>query len=76
VWGQMMGALDPEPLVPPMPENVELAWVDPASGLRADKDCAGAVELPFVRGSAPQETAPCARSTGKAIKNWFRRLFE
>jgi penicillin-binding protein 1B len=76
VWGEMMAALDPEPLVPPLPENVEMAWIEIGSGLRADKDCPGAVEMPFIRGSAPEETAPCASSTGKRIKNWFRKLFD
>jgi penicillin-binding protein 1B len=76
VWGELMRKLDPEPLAPPLPENVERVWIDPPSGLRADRDCAGAIELPFVRGSAPEESAPCARSPVKKIKNWFRRLFE
>jgi len=76
VWGELMRKLDPEPLVPPLPEDVEHVWIDPATGLRADRDCAGAIELPFLRDSAPEETAPCAHSPGKKIKNWFRRLFE
>ena len=76
VWGELMRMLAPEPLAPPLPEDVERVWVDPASGLRADRDCAGAIELPFLRGSAPEESAPCAHSPGKKIKNWFRRLFE
>ena len=63
-------------LAPPVPENIETAWIEPRSGLRADRDCAGAVELPFIRGSAPEELAPCAASTGSRIKNWFRRLIE
>lgn len=76
VWGELMQKLDPEPLVPPLPEEIERVWIDPPTGLRASRDCAGAIELPFHRGSAPEETAPCAHSPGKAIKNWFRRMFE
>jgi penicillin-binding protein 1B len=53
-----------------------MVWIEPATRLRADKDCPGAVELPFLRGSAPEAMAPCASSTGKQIKNWFRRLFD
>ena len=48
-----MRELDPEPLVPPQPENIELVWIDPATGLRANETCQGALELPFIRGSAP-----------------------
>jgi penicillin-binding protein 1B len=76
VWGDIMAQLPGEPLAPPMPEEVERVWIDPASGLLADRDCAGALELPFVAGSAPKETAPCARNPIKRLGNWFRRLFE
>jgi penicillin-binding protein 1B len=76
VWGALMGALANEPLLLPVPENIELVSIDPQSGLRADRDCRDAVELPFLRGSAPDEAAPCAKSTFKTIKNWFRRWFE
>jgi penicillin-binding protein 1B len=77
VWGEMMARLDPDPLVPPVPENIESVWIDPATGLRTDATCAGAIELPFIRGSAPEETAPCgAASPVRAIKSWFERIFE
>ncbi|BAV33819.1 penicillin-binding protein 1B [Sulfuricaulis limicola] len=77
VWGEMMARLDPDPLIPPVPENIESAWIDPATGLRADASCAGAIELPFIRGSAPTETAPCgAGSPVRTIKSWFERIFE
>jgi penicillin-binding protein 1B len=76
VWGELMRKLDPEALAPPLPEDVERVWIDPVSGLRADRDCAGAIELPFIQDSAPQESAPCVQSPGKKFKNWFRRIFE
>jgi len=77
VWGDMMARLDPDPLVPPQPENIELVDVDSATGLRADANCQGTVSLPFIRGSAPTATAPCAASApARSIKSWFERLFE
>lgn len=77
VWGAMMRPLNPEPLVPPQPESIEMVWIDPASGLRADAGCADAIELPFIQGSAPEETAPCVRrSPVKKLKNWLQRLFD
>ncbi len=76
VWGVMMSQLDPEPLVPPLPEGVQRVLIDPESGLRADRNCRDAVELPFLQGSAPEKQAPCARVRGSGkIGNWFRRLF-
>ena len=77
IWGAMMTKLDPEPLIPPQPENVEWVWVDAEKQLRADQGCAGAVELPFIHGSAPTDFAPCASgSGGGAIKSWFERIFD
>lgn len=76
VWGELMRRLDPEPLAPPLPDGVEPVWIEIATGLRADRDCPGAVELPFWKDSAPEESAACARSPARKLKNWFRRLFE
>ncbi len=77
VWGDMMARLDPDPLTPPQPENIEMAWIDSATGKRADEHCQGAVSLPFIRGSAPTETAACvAQSPTQSIKSWLQRLFE
>jgi penicillin-binding protein 1B len=76
VWGELMSRLHPEPLAPPLPENVELLWIDPGTGLRADRKCSDAVEIPFIRGSAPVDFAPCASSTGTSIRSWWRRLID
>lgn len=77
VWGEMMQRLDPQPLIPSAPDNIEYVRIDPQSHLRADAGCSGATELPFIKGSAPAETAPCqAGSPVKAVKGWFRRLFD
>ncbi len=82
VWGEMMAALDPEPLALPKPDGIESVLIDPSSGLRADGGCPGALELPFAQGSAPVERAPCASAVGVAVeqvkqqaKSWLERLF-
>ncbi|WP_419662853.1 MrcB: penicillin-binding protein 1B [Desulfosarcina variabilis str. Montpellier] len=75
VWGEMMAGLDPEPLILPQPDGIERVWIDPVSGLLSDSDCPNAIELPFVEGSAPTDSAACGPSTTKSIKNWFKRLF-
>ncbi|MGD9188286.1 MAG: penicillin-binding protein 1B [Desulfobacteraceae bacterium] len=76
IWGDMMARLDPEPLILPQPDGIERVWIDPASGLLSDSGCPDAVELPFVAGSAPTDSAACGpRSVGKSFKNWFERLF-
>jgi len=75
IWGEMMAALDPEPLELPKPEGVELVAIDLQTGMRGS-GCPGSVELPFVAGSAPEERAPCADGkTVERVKGWFERLF-
>ncbi|WP_041531392.1 penicillin-binding protein 1B [Syntrophotalea carbinolica] len=77
IWADLMLALNPEPLLLSRPENVEHVWIDPPSGLLSDGGCPDAVELPFIVGSAPTESAPCGpRSVENSIKNWFKRIFQ
>jgi penicillin-binding protein 1B len=85
IWGDLMAALSPEPLALAAPDTIERVWIDPQYGLRGDSQCAGAVELPFVQGSAPRERSPCSSTTGAVVdavdqgvqraKSWFERLF-
>jgi penicillin-binding protein 1B len=91
VWGEMMKNIQPEPLEPVMPEDVEMVNVGPVSGLRYDAGCKSGALLPFIKGSAPAETSPCDTSSADASaakaeakpganqdtgkKNWFQRLF-
>ncbi|MHB1241728.1 MAG: penicillin-binding protein 1B, partial [Gammaproteobacteria bacterium] len=75
VWGDVIKRIGSRPLRLVPPPNVESAWIDPASGLRADADCAGAVQLPFIQGSAPTAAAPCAGGGG-SVGSWLRRLFQ
>ena len=91
VWGEMMKNIQPEPLQPAVPDNIEMANVDPVSGLRYDDGCKAGVMLPFIKGSAPTLISPCgttpAGTTGTSgaqpgagrdtgRKNWLQRLFE
>ena len=92
VWGEMMKNIQPEPLEPAMPEEIEMVNVGPVSGLRYDEGCKSGVLLPFIKGSAPAQTSPCGASSADALgakaeakpgdkqdsgkKNWFQRLFD
>jgi penicillin-binding protein 1B len=85
VWGEMMSALAPEALVFPKPERIEQVWIDPQTGLRGGTSCPGAVEIPFIEGSAPEQRAPCSGAMDAAVeavdatvekaKSWLERLF-
>ncbi len=41
------------------PDGVNKRWIDIKTGLLSDKNCQGTVELPFIKGSEPTETAEC-----------------
>lgn len=60
VWGEMMKNIQPEPLQPVVPEDIEMVNVDPVSGVRYNDECKTGVILPFIKGSAPTEMAACA----------------
>ena len=76
VWGDMIADLHPEPLILSQPENVEQVWIDPASGLLSAWGCRNALELPFIEGSAPTESASCGPGDlGSSIKGFFERIF-
>ena len=78
IWGETMAQLSPEPLILPEPDNVENAWIDPATGLLSAEECRDAVKLPFIAGSEPTESAPCGPShpLGRSIKGFFERIFK
>lgn len=56
IWGEMMKNLQPETLQPEVPEEIEIAFIDPASGRRYKEECKGAVSVPFIKSSLPPET--------------------
>jgi penicillin-binding protein 1B len=68
VWGEMMKNIQPEPLQPIVPEDIETVNVDPVSGLRYAGECKAGVALPFIKGSAPTETAACPTPSAVAQK--------
>ncbi len=81
VWGDLFAALPTTGLLPPASDDVEYHWIDAETGLLADAGCPGAVELAYVRGTAPAERADCAAGTrpagddGAGPFDWLKRLF-
>jgi penicillin-binding protein 1B len=68
VWGELFAAIGARPLSIEPPAGVEWTWIDPSDGRRALSTCQGAVELPFSRGSLPDDAAPCARGLGGIMR--------
>lgn len=52
---------------PPQPETITWVVVDPATGLRTDPGCDGAMSVPFIDGSAPEIHIPCLPADGTAF---------
>ena len=76
VWRDLFSRFNPADGAPPAAEGIEYQWIDPVSGLLADATCADAVQLPFMSGSAPRETAPCKaeKSPVPGTLEWFKGL--
>ena len=78
VWGDLMSGISAQPGVWAVPDNVELVWIDPATNLRGDGACPGAVQLGFISGSAPTNYSPCTGLSGTVDQtiDWIRGLFQ
>lgn len=56
-------------LIPP--DNIELHWIDPLTGLLANESCEGARIYPYLTGSGPTANSECVESTFDKAKTWF-----
>ena len=59
LWADVMQTLPLMDLELTPPPGIEMRWIDGQSGALSDKSCQGAVELPFISGSAPTEKGKC-----------------
>jgi hypothetical protein len=60
IWADIFKTVRAESAIDVQPDDVEQVAIDQESGLLADANCTDALQLPFIRGSAPQQPAPCA----------------
>jgi penicillin-binding protein 1B len=74
VWRELMARISREPLDLAPPAGVDFHWVD-SQGRLANASCEGARRLPFLVGTEPRETSPCAPSV-RGVLRWFERLFQ
>ncbi len=74
-WADLMNGLHAAPLVAAVPPGVEYHWVDEASGRLSARNCEGARLIPYIEGSAPQESVACAGVLAP-VKRWFDSWFE
>ncbi|MFZ5593040.1 MAG: penicillin-binding protein 1B [Pseudomonadota bacterium] len=86
-WGDIMLRAGAQPLKLETPKGIEWVWIDANSGMRSAEGCMDAVQMPFLRGSAPLQMAPCSEipgdSVGETIDNavdkavdWLNEVFQ
>jgi len=78
IWRDLFAQVGDQGPLQSAVEGIEILRIDPLSGLRADNGCPDAVELPFIQGSGPVESAPCAVGGSPLQRpvDWFKELFE
>jgi penicillin-binding protein 1B len=73
VWKRIFSDISTRSLKLEIPEQINMVWIDQESGLLSDKRCENAVELPYIKGSEPQEYAGC--ETGSPL-DWLKNIFK
>ena len=75
IWGNFVSRVPIKPVAPLQADNITYVWVNPAANGRSNGNCPGAVELPYIKGSAPKSYAGCGKddkgSFLDTIKAWF-----
>jgi len=82
VWTDTMKQAGIQSLRLTPPSNIEFAWIEQATGRLAAEHCDGAVQFPFIKGSAPVEESRCVTderplkdTIHKKVKSFWERLF-
>ncbi|MDD1614764.1 MAG: penicillin-binding protein 1B [Methylococcaceae bacterium] len=76
IWTAIMQQISTQPVNLIPPDNVKLVWVDPGSGLLANKDCGSGKQYPYISGSEPTAYSSCGQDVFEQDKSWFDDFFE
>jgi penicillin-binding protein 1B len=76
VWAQLFKQLPLEAVDLRMPDGASWLWVDRATRALTAETCPGAMQLPFVHGSEPQQFSPClAAQNDREHESIWRKWF-
>jgi len=75
LWAGLFRQLPFEPVDLRMPDGAYWRWVDSKSNLLTGKTCEGAVQIPFVEGSAPSRSTACYSAQEKDEESFWKKLF-
>ena len=76
LWNNLMGQIAKQPVILIAPDNIEMIWIDPETELRANADCPGAQQFPYIIGSAPVAESPCLQKQFDQPGTWFDNFLE
>ncbi|UOA08866.1 penicillin-binding protein 1B [Methylobacter sp. S3L5C] len=76
IWTSLMQQISTQPVNLFPPDNVNLVWVEPGSGLLTRKGCGGGKEYPYISGSEPTAYSNCGQETLDQDKSWFEDFFD
>lgn len=68
VWGHLMANISVTPLRLTQPDNIKWVVVNPETGFQTEEFCPGAIAIPFVSGSEPQQMNSCVQSEKHRMK--------
>jgi penicillin-binding protein 1B len=78
IWADIIRTMPTQSLSLDLPDNIEWTLIDTVTGLRADDTCQGAQWMPFIKGSVPDDPAPCMQTLDNPVDRtlkWFKELF-
>ncbi len=73
VWMRMFKNMSVNSVDLGLPENIHRVWIDRQTGLLSDKGCENTVELPFIKGSEPEQYAGCKQ---RSLLNRLKDIFD
>lgn len=75
LWARLFSRIPVEPVETRMPDGAYWGWVDGETGALSDKQCNGAVQMPFVAGSEPAYQSSCLAAMTNTDKEDDDRSF-
>ena len=78
IWSRVMHDIGVRSIDPTPPSEIVEQLTDPATGLKADEGCTGAITVPYMSGYAPTDTAPCAKLLApvNSAVDWLKGMFK
>lgn len=76
VWARLFKTLPLEPVDLRMPDGAFWLWVDASDGRLSAETCPGAIQVPYVSGSEPQQVSDCLRAINEdGDESFWRKWF-